>query len=260
MKRYIALVAAVLLVGCKAKKIDGAATTAVVEEEKGMTTKKIIDNYYNNTIDFKTLYIKASAKYSDKKQNQNITTEIRIKKDEQILISVRFLGITMAKALITPQSVSYYEKIKGTYYEGDFTSLSKWLGTELNYDKAQNLLLGKALTDLKKGKYKETFADNLYRLDNQDDSKLQQAYFVDAEQFLLKKEQLSQTVENVMVQVLYDNHKKFDQGILPTTVTVNTIQAQNKVDINLEYNSVSFNEELSFPYSIPDGYKKVLIK
>jgi hypothetical protein len=47
----------------------------------------------------------------------------------------------MAKASITPTSVSYY----GTYFEGDFSALSQWLGTDLDYNKIQNMLLGEAL-------------------------------------------------------------------------------------------------------------------
>jgi hypothetical protein len=39
-------------------------------------------------------------------------------------------------------------KIKGTYFEGDFSALSQWLGTDLDYSKIQNLL--EALDDLKK--------------------------------------------------------------------------------------------------------------
>jgi hypothetical protein len=62
---------------------------------------KIIGNHYNNKSNFSTLYIRANAKYADDKQTQNVTAEIKIKKDEQILVSIRFLGITMAKALIT---------------------------------------------------------------------------------------------------------------------------------------------------------------
>jgi hypothetical protein len=50
----------------------------------------------------------------------------------------------MAKASITPTSVSYYEKIKGTYFEGDFSALSQWLGTDLDFNKIQNMLLGEA--------------------------------------------------------------------------------------------------------------------
>lgn len=258
MKKYIAIftVLLVILSGCKAKKTT-VSSPAEVDE---LATKKIIEKHYANTLDFKTLYIKSNVKYSDQKQSQNVTAEIRIKNGEQILVSVRFLGITMAKALITPNSVSYYEKIKGTYYEGDFSSLSKWLGTDLNFEKVQNLLVGQALDNLKQGKYKESIVDQLYRLDDQKESNLKQSYYFDADKFLLQKEQITQTAENVMIQVAYSDHKNFDQGIVPTTVAINTIQPKGKIDINLNYNSISFDEELSFPYSIPDGYKKVIIK
>ena len=162
--------------------------------------------------------------------------------------------------MVVKPSVSYYEKIKGTYYDGDFTSLSKWLGTDLNFEKVQNLLVGEALDNLKKGKYKESIVDQLYRLDDQKESNLKQSYYFDAEKFLLQKEQITQTAENVMIQVAYADHKTFEQGILPTSIVINTIQSKGKTDINLNYNSISFNEEISFPYSIPDGYKRVIIK
>lgn len=256
MKKYLVFLTLILLIGCKTKQTAANVTDNISDA----SAKKIIDKHYTNTLDFSTLYIKANAKYSDQKQNQNVTADIRIKKDEQILVSIRFLGITMAKALITPTTVSYYEKIKGTYYEGDFTSLSKWLGTDLNFEKVQNLLVGEALDNLKEGKYKESVVDQLYRLDDQKQSNLKQSYFFDADKFLLQKEQITQTSENVMIQVAYSDHKTFDQGVLPSRVEINTIQAKGKTDISLNYNSISFNEELSFPYSIPDGYKKVIIK
>ena len=112
-----------------------------------------------NKSDFKTLYIKSNVKYNDEKQSQNLTAEIKIKKDEQILVSIRFLGITMAKALITPASVSYYEKLNSTYFEGDFSTLSKWLGTDLDFNKVQNILIGQAIDDLTKGKYQDSLVD-----------------------------------------------------------------------------------------------------
>jgi hypothetical protein len=47
---------------------------------------------------------------------------------------------------------------------------------------------------------------------------------------------------------------------LPTSVIINAFQNNSKSEINLEYNTISFNEELSFPYSVPNGYKRILIK
>ena len=46
----------------------------------------------------------------------------------------------MAKALITPTKVSYYEKINNTYFEGDFSLLSNWLGTDLDFQKSSKFI------------------------------------------------------------------------------------------------------------------------
>ena len=258
MKKYIALViVSIFIISCKSKSVAVQNTPTEVEAKKD---NKVIEKYYDNKLDFKTLYIKANAKYVDEKQSQNVTAEIKIENEKQILVSVRFLGITMAKALITPTTVSYYEKINGTYYEGDFTSLSKWLGTELDYSKVQNLLVGEAFDDLRKSKYTQTIVENLLRLEDEKATAIKKAFYLEPEKYLLQKEEISQNQENRKLEILYSGHKTFDQGTLPTSIEINAVQPKGKTDINLNYNSVSFNEQLSFPYSVPSGYKKVLIK
>lgn len=259
MKKYIALVLmSVFVISCKSKAVAVQNTDKPVEAPK--EDRRAIAKHYDNKLDFKTLYIKASARYVDEKQSQNVSAEIKIEKDKQILVSVRFLGITMAKALITPTAVSYYEKINSTYYEGDFTSLSKWLGTELDYSKVQNLLVGEALDDLRKGKYTQTIVENLFKLEDEKEAKIKKAFYLDSEKYLLQKEEISQPAENRMLEIKYADTKTFDQGILPTSIEINAVQPKGKTDINLNYNNISFNEELSFPYSVPSGYKKVIIK
>ena len=112
MKKYIGLFAFCLLISCSAKKTVIAETVA----NDKITADKIIENHYKNKLNFKTLYIKSNVNYKDPNQSQNVTAEIKIKKDEIILVSIRILGITMAKALITPEKVQYYEKINSNYF------------------------------------------------------------------------------------------------------------------------------------------------
>ncbi|MFH6992808.1 DUF4292 domain-containing protein [Flavobacterium sp. FlaQc-48] len=260
MKKYIVLaLLPVVMISCKSKAVAVQNNTGI-KEISPKEEKKVIENHYTNKLDFSTLYIKASARYVDEKQSQNVTAEIKIEKDKQILVSVRFLGITMAKALITPTAVSYYEKINSTYYDGDFTSLSKWLGTELDYSKVQNLLVGEALDDLRKGKYTQTIVENLFRLEDEKETKIKKTFFLDSDKYLVQKEEISQPEENRMLEILYSDSKVFNQGTLPTGIEINAIQPKGKTNINLNYNTISFNEELSFPYSVPSGYKKVIIK
>lgn len=259
-KISILILLTVFMISCKSKAIAVAAGDDSAKASGYMSAKKIIENHYNNKNDFSTLYIKSNARYADDKQTQNVTAEIKIKKDEQILVSIRFLGITMAKALITPTSVSYYEKINSKYFEGDFSSLSQWLGTDLDYNKIQNMLLGQAIDDLTKGKYLESLLEKTYRLDDTSNKNTKKSFFLDTDKFLVQKQEITQTAEERMIKVAYADNKIYNEATLPSSVIINTIQKKGNTEINLDYNTVTFNEELSFPYSVPNGYKRILIK
>jgi len=252
----LCLVSSLTLLSCKAKK---AVIPEEVRASKGISADEIIAGHYATKKDFSTLYIKSSVAYTDDKQSQNVSAEIKIKKDEKILISIRFLGITMAKALITPTEVKYYEKINGKYFEGNFAGLSQWLGTDLDFKKVQNILVGQAFDDLHKETYQMTIVDHLYKLENTTDLNTNKAFYIDSNQFLLKKQSIIQPSTGRMLQVTYPNHKEFSEAIVPLNLVIEAIQHQEKTNINIVYNAFTFNEELSFPYDVPDGYERIFI-
>jgi len=265
MKRFFKIIVVVFglsifisltLVSCKSKAVVVETKPTV----KIIKAKSIIENHYNNKTDFSTLYIKSKVQFQSEKQSQNVTAEIRIKKDEQILISIRFLGITMAKALITPSSVNYYEKMGGSYYEGDFSKLSQLLGTDLDFYKFQNILLGQSIDDLTQGKYKESFLDGTYRLDDVLDNSTKKSFYLDAAKFLIQKQEITQIAEGRMIQVAYSNSKDYNGMNIPFTINIDAYQKGSKTEIDLDFDTVSLNEELSFPYSVPNGYKRIIIK
>lgn len=253
MKKYIALLLIVLLASCKSK-----AVLAEAGAEKKLEASKIIQSHYANKKDFSTLYIKAGARYEDAKQSQSVTAEIKIKKDEMILVSIRFLGITMAKALITPTEVKYYEKINGKYFEGDYATLSQWLGTDLDFSKVQNMLTGIALDDLKKDNYTASIADTYYKLSASDGNSTKD-YFFEGAKFLLKREKIAQQRQQRSVQIAYPNFTDYAEMTLPTDVMIEAFDKDAKTNISIEYNSASFNEPLTFPYSVPESYERIFI-
>jgi hypothetical protein len=246
------------LVSCKAK--SKAVNESKSEDTNRMTAERIIKNYYANKSDFTTLYIKSNVKYSDEKQTQNVTAEIKIKKNEQILVSIRFLGITMAKALITPTMVSYYEKMGGTYFEGDFSSLSQWLGTDLDFMKVQNILIGQAMDDLTRGNYQDSLVDQTYRLENISEKNTKKYFFFDKDKFLLSKQEINQIAQNRKIEVSYSDYRNYNESPLPADISINAEQDKGKTEINIGYNAITINEELNFPYNVPNGYKRILIK
>lgn len=255
MKKYFTLVVSVLLfASCKPKAVlvEGNASTTIAAD-------KVIESHYNNKVDFSTLYIRASARYEDDKNTQNVSADIRIKKDEKILISIRVLGLTMAKALITPTSVQYFEKIGNKYFEGNYEGLSQWLGTDLDYNKVQNMFLGKALDDLRKEKYAVSIMEKLYKLESKSNEKNIKSFLFESDNFLIKRQEINQPLQDRTLQIVYPDYKKYNEMILPLSLTINARQQKGKTNIEIEYKNVKFNEDLSFPYSVPEGYERIYI-
>ncbi|MCG2610327.1 DUF4292 domain-containing protein [Flavobacterium sp. SM15] len=256
MRKFLVVFSVLFLVSCKSKQ-------AIVSEQTASETvavSKIISGHYANKKNFETINFKASARYQDDKQTQNVTAEIRIKKDEKILVIVRFFGITMAKALITPDKVSYYEKINGKYFEGNYKVLSNWLGTDLDYQKVQNLFLGQAIDDLTQGQFIESIENNLHKLSTKKTEAIQKEFLFEEGNFLLKKETLSQKEDSQTrsIEIAYPAHKDSGKGILPMEILIEAFQ-EHKTTIQIVYNSFAINEDLSFSYNVPEGFEQIFI-
>ena len=253
MKKYLGILVLCLLLSCKAKAVLNEGNTS-----NELTSEKIIVNNYKHKKGFSTLNISAAAKYRDGKVSQSVSAEIKIKKDEKILVIVRVLGFPVAKALITPKEVKYYEKINNTYFEGDYQSLSQWLGTDLDFQKVQKLLIGEAIDDLNKSIFTNSIINKMYKLSNTDGI-TEKSFFFEPDQFLLKNQQVVQLQKERAFNIDYSNFQTFSNAIMPAHLDINAIQQKGKTNISIDYRTVSFNEELTFTYSVPEGYERIFI-
>jgi hypothetical protein len=253
MKGILAVVLAFLLIGCKSKQAVASAAAKDTAE-----ISKIINGHYANETNFKTLNIKANAKYEDPSQSHSLNADIRIKKNEIIWINIKILGFPIAKALITPAKVSYYEKINNTYFEGDFSMLSNWLGTDLDFQKVQNLLLGKSIDDLSKGNWISGINDKLFKLSQAQTTDISKEFYFEAANFLLKKETITQASQNRELEIQYPSYKEVERIFLPNEIYIKATQ-KDKISIAIEYKNTTFNENLNYSYAIPSDYKAIQI-
>jgi hypothetical protein len=243
-----------LLTSCKTTKAVSDTKTA----EKS-SIEQVIKGHNDNFKDFSRLNIKASVRYEDAKDTQNVSADIRIKKDEIIWINIKVFGFPVAKALITPTKVSYYEDINRTYFDGDFTLISNWLGTDLDFQKVQNLLIGKALEDINKDKFTVNIVNNLYQVSQKKQLDIQKTYTFEAGNYVLKNELIYQKSTNRSLDINYVSYVPFENMIFPKEISIKAKQA-NQVSIDIEYNKFEINQEAPFTFSIPQGHEKVEIK
>ena len=245
-----------MITSCKTNKKAVDSNTIQV-----ISTKKIINNHYNNNFHQKTIVAKLNAKYSDKKTSATINIKLRIEKDKTIWMSATKFGIPVAKVKITPSRVVYYEKMQRTYFDGDFSLLSKWLGTELDYEKVQNILLGQAVLNLKKGKYNSEIADKSYQLKPKKDAELFGIlFFMNPDNFKINRQEIRNQEKQQLLSVSYPNYSKIKGEQFPKNIDIRAIDHKKITTINIEYRTVEFNESLTFPFSIPNGYKEISLK
>lgn len=252
--KYI-LVLSVFLTSCKSKKV--VTNTTVMS----MSTKKIIKNHYSNSFDKNTIKARLKAKYKDRKSSQSITIKLRMEKDKAIWMSGTILGIPLAKVLITPTRVVYYEKIKKTYFDGDFRLLSNFLGTEVDFEKLQNLLIGQTILNLKDKRYTSEVEGYSYLVEPKRQEELFDILFwLSPSTFKVNKQEVRQTIEQKKLIVSYPEYQKISDEIFPKKINLIAIDKTKRTLLDLEYRSVIFDERVTFPFKIPSGYKEIKLK
>ncbi len=249
------LIIAIAITSCKSSNVTGSNTNL------GMSAKKVIKNHYNNAFDKETINARLKVRYIGKTKLPGVTASLRIKKDETIWISLSKFGFPVGKVLITPTRVSYYEKINRTYFDGDFTLLSNLLGTELDFEKVQNLLLGQAILNLKNEKFFVDLQKNKYQLTPKKQYDLFSILFlINPDNFKISSQEINQKEEHKTLTIDYNNYFNVDGEVFPKQIHIAASDIKNTSIIDVNYKSVAFNNPVSFPYRIPKDYKQVILK
>lgn len=208
--------------------------------------------------DFETLAGRAQLVYETEEKLQSITVSLRMEKDKNIWIKASILGITVAKALITPTRVSYYETVGKTYFEGDFALLGEWLGTPLNFQQAQNMLLGQSIFTLNPSEYRiEIFQDKFKMQPTQQPINFIHTLFLNPDNFKIASEILSQPNDDRILSIRYGPYQEIEGQYFPTSIMINTSEKGSNTKIEINYKKIDRNVDVGFPFEIPQGYQEM---
>jgi len=249
---FVFIFLALFLWSCKSKGniVESAASKPVAAATIAKAQNEHIKSFVSSSI-------RSQAKYEDARNSQNVSLDIRIKKDEVLSVSVRVLGMTMAKAHLTPEGAQYYEKIDHTHFDGDFAALQRWLGLPLGFAHVQRLLLGQPLVPL------QTNGVSLVQNDLHHLSQItefgQLHYAFEGKQYLLKEQYLNDVVQQRSLMVHYPAYQSTPKGIFPKSIFIQATQNNETVSIRIELQQISFDEELNFPYKVPSGSKQIFL-
>lgn len=237
---------------CKStKSISGGEVNAK------MSAKNIITAHYSNQPKFKTLRGRVKIDYANGDDSQGVNVSLRMEKDKVIWMSAP-LGVV--KVHITPNRVSFYNKLQNEYFDGDFSYLSDLLGTELDFEKVQNLLLGNAVLDLRKERFNSEVYNGNYQLKPKRARELFKILFqLEPKNFKIAEQEISQP-ENARQLMAKYTYQDISGNVLPDEVKIIAEEAGGLTTIDLSFRNLELNKPMNFPYKVPKGYDKITLK
>ena len=257
-KNYrVAIVAILIALAFSCSSTKSVLSSGVASDK--LTAKQVIKQHEKHSADFKTLKarVKIDIIQNGKEQGANFT--LRIEKDKIIWLSESILG--MARMMITPDKVRFYNKLDNEYFDGDYKLLSDVVGINLDFMKVQNILLGQSIYDLKVEPHQVSVNNNSYAISPKDQKALIELfYLINPSHFKMDSLQLQQILKKRMLQVDYSSYQEVKKQIIPKNIRIIAVEDTDEVAITMEFKSVSLNDEVRFPFNIPAGYKEIVIK
>lgn len=250
MKKIITFFALCLfLASCKSKK--NIITSG--EINKNLKAKDIVEKHKNSFPDFKTLNGSVFASYDDGKGSQSISLSFRMEKDKAIWLSAP-LGV--AKAYITPEKASYYNRLDGTHFNGDFSYISKLLGFEVDFNILQNLLLGQSVYPLTKEARLLASDGTHYVVENERKTTLDVMQGILPGNYRIGFSDIRELNSGMQGKIRF-SYQDVDGEPIPARIEINTQQGKETLRIELDFSGMKRNEKLNFPFKIPSGTKEI---
>ena len=115
---YLILLLA-LMTGCKSVRVLPNRAPVKRVELKALTAE-ILKAEEN----ISTFRARIKAEYNDQKRKQSVNVNFRLEANKTFWMSANML-IPIAKVLITPEEVQFYEKFQKTYYRGEIAFINQ---------------------------------------------------------------------------------------------------------------------------------------
>lgn len=206
--------------------------------------------------------IKVDVQQTGNKKNE-LNAFLRIKKDSAIWVTVNaMLGIEAFRMLITTDSVKILDKLNKTYRGESIAYFQELTQFPFDYYALQDLLLGNPviLTTNKtdsiqtKASYNSNEALLLFTILNAWSSN---DFTISSDYYLVLTNQLKALagIEERSCLLSYFNYVKQDNKFFPTNRKIQ-LTGNNWLELHLEFKQYSFNEALTFPFTVPKNYQE----
>jgi len=241
-------------------------------------SKKLYKLVSKNYLDYNTLSIRSGIKVEFNNKKYSLKGNFRIKKDSIIWLNLNHSsGISVLRAVLTPDSIKYLDKINKKYYAGTYEMTAKALKINLSFKSLQSLLTNEliSISDNRKpirvfSDYKSYIDSNMYILQNVNNRKIKKFYKKNKFNFLLlekihirpcvfkiEKFEVEDLKTKKKLTIDYSDFTKIDSTLFPKKINFKVIEDSSITSINMKYSKIKVNPRNKYKFKVPKKYEIV---
>jgi hypothetical protein len=268
-------------VGCRITKktviINPESEKPTVEEVKVKfdfkSAKVLADKMEENKFKYNLLTSKFSAETNIDGKSSGFNVSIRAKSDSILWMSFSLLGIEGARVLATPDTIKFIDRVNHKYIVCDYQYISKMLSADVDFEMLQSILVGNSVEFYgEEEKIKSFREDDQYVLstvrkrklkkvinkvnDGEQVNELVQRTYLENESYKISRNLINDFSTNRTFDAKYTNFQKVDNFLFPFSQHFE-INSGKKILVDIIYNKVEPETELTFPFNIPAKYESI---
>jgi hypothetical protein len=241
---------------------------------EGKKADYLIAQMKQNEFNFETFSAKAVITLRQDGKKLNFKSNIRIRRDSAIWISITPLfGIEMGRVLITKDTVKVINRLEKQFFVGDYEYLNQKFNVDLEYEVLQAILLGNSIAFELDEKIKFSVDKEDYYLGNLRKSKAKKAdekprkiekqkeevvsLWINQESFKIDKFLLSDLTADRFILGEYKNQMTIEDQQIPEYLHFE-VQSALPAIVEIQYSRVSLNQALKFSFNISSKYEQIL--
>lgn len=257
LNSFLLVVIVILAASCRPKKLIVKAPPVsegvVVADKKAANLKTLA----NADLIFETLALKGKAELNVNGNENSVTLNIRIKKDQTIWFSVTALGgaFEAARGVITPDSILLMNRLQKTVIRKPFTYIHQFTNQQINFGWLQAILTGNNIKALMSDQSDLRQENGVWVLTGTKEKLAYKALF----NTLLKTSELTVNDAEAAqgLKVNYDQYTRVSGGIFPLVLKMNSVAGNKNISVAVDFVKIDHNVAVEFPFTVPRSFELI---
>jgi hypothetical protein len=258
LSKIVMLAIVSVVFACKSKKAIVAPPAAVKPDT--VVVNKNADNIKmlrSKDIVFNTLALKGKADLDMGGSSNSVTVNVRVQRDKKIWMSITaILGIEVARAVITPDSIMVLNRLQSTYIRKPFSYVYRFTSKQVTFQMLQDILTGNTIDTL-------LTPTAMLALNNAGLWKLSGTQAALGYDVLFNTFQKSSVINMNDVRaaqalkVSYGSYQKVNEYLFPTSIRINSMSGTKRVNLDFDFSKVESNVPVDMSFTVPKRFELI---